>query len=163
MNILKTEKLYSSIEKFIYEWGVCNKNHIKLKFGQEGEKFLNRLAREYKIVNENNILKPPYYAPNIVETERTIIWLDTWLYGLKDKITTTYPVEFPYVAIIRTTKNKVLPVTVILEGEEELITQLINNSEYESVIVIYKNETVKQNCSQKIKKNTIEILYKKKE
>ena len=147
-NIEYRRKLEDNIEKFVYTWGICLERHIRARFGEEGVKALRRMARDYKLRVIEDEISPPYYDNALSEKQRTLIFLDELLQGsLKGKVKYCEPAEYPFIATIATFKNRVLPVAVILDGEEDILIPLIKKVQGdEPLFVIYQNSVLQNRC-----------------
>lgn len=141
------------IEQFVYKWGCVKIEHIKELVHPYPEPKIKRLIKSLLIEQDGNTYIPIYSRISPLEKERTLRFLDFFCKHLQDKVSDYNPAQYPYVAVVKTTKGKTAFVAYVMKGEETIIRDMINILPPENVIFIIEDEKskdiLKVNCKTK--------------
>jgi len=142
------------IEEFIYAWGSCTVEHIRELVHPMPEAKIKRLIKGLLVEEQNGVLKPVFSQLSYLESQRTLKFLDFLVKHLQDKVTDYRPAQYPYVALVRTTKGKNAFVCYVMAGEETIIRDVINTVPSENIIFILEKPAAKEilrsvNCNLK--------------
>lgn len=151
MQFYNAEKM---IEDFIYTWGCCRIEHIRELVHPMPEAKIKRLIKGMLIEEQDGVLKPVFSQLSYIESQRTLKFLDFFVKYLQDRVTDYKPAQYPYVALVRTTKGKDAFVSYVLAGEESVLRDVINTKPVENIIFILENPETKpvlQNVNCKVK------------
>jgi len=132
------------IEEFIYTWGCCTVEHIRELVHPMPEAKIKRLIKGLLIEEQNGVLKPIFSQLSYLEAQRTLKFLDFLIKHLQDKVTSYRAAQYPYVALVHTTKGKDAFVSYVLAGEETILRDVINTSPPENIIFILQNPKAKE-------------------
>lgn len=141
MQFYNAEKM---IEDFIYTWGCCTVEHVRELVHPMPEAKIKRLIKGLLIEEQDGVLKPIFSQLSYLEAQRTLKFLDFLVKHLQDKVTSYRPAQYPYVALVHTTKGKDAFVCYVLAGEETIIRDIINTAPPENIIFILQNPQAKE-------------------
>lgn len=153
---IRRSKAETDIEQFIYSWGVAKYSHIVELVSKYPENKLRRIIKGLRIEEHDGLYYPIHKRLPITDEKRILMFLDTMVNFLRDRVNFYLRADYPYVAIVRTVKGVLAYVTVVLEGEEEIISAVINNDPPDVLICILENPASMEKL--KFKSETVKYI-----